>query len=89
VAELLGLPQVTYVHVPLVLGADGERLAKRHGAVTLAALAEAGQQPQGVLAWLGASLDLCDASDLVTAADLVARFDLNAIPRTSVVWVTR
>jgi len=33
--RLLGLPSVTYRHVPLVLGADGERLAKRHGAVTL------------------------------------------------------
>jgi glutamyl-tRNA synthetase len=31
----LGLPLPEYVHVPLVLGADGARLAKRHGAVTL------------------------------------------------------
>jgi glutamyl-tRNA synthetase len=33
--RLLGLATPRYVHVPLVVGADGERLAKRHGAVTL------------------------------------------------------
>ena len=40
--RLLGLPQPEYLHVPLVLGEDGQRLAKRHGAVTLDDLAAAG-----------------------------------------------
>lgn len=39
---LLGLPTPAYHHHALVTGADGERLAKRHGAPTLAALREAG-----------------------------------------------
>jgi glutamyl-tRNA synthetase len=34
-ARLLGLPEPRYAHVPLVLGPDGARLAKRHGDVTL------------------------------------------------------
>jgi glutamyl-tRNA synthetase len=34
--RLLAFPTPRYAHVPLVVGADGERLAKRHGAVTLA-----------------------------------------------------
>jgi glutamyl-tRNA synthetase len=34
-AEALGLPAPVYAHVPLVLGPDGARLAKRHGDVTL------------------------------------------------------
>ena len=34
--RLLGLPTPQYAHVPLVVGDDGARLAKRHGAVTLA-----------------------------------------------------
>lgn len=32
---LLGLAPPSYAHVPLLLGPDGTRLAKRHGAVTL------------------------------------------------------
>jgi glutamyl-tRNA synthetase len=34
-AHLLDLPEVEYVHVPLVLGPTGARLAKRDGAVTV------------------------------------------------------
>ncbi|MGJ3629355.1 tRNA glutamyl-Q(34) synthetase GluQRS [Sphingomonas sp. MMS24-JH45] len=39
---LLGLPTPAYHHHPLLTGADGARLAKRHGAPTLAAMREAG-----------------------------------------------
>jgi glutamyl-tRNA synthetase len=46
--RLLGLPTPAYVHVPLVYGEDGERLAKRHGAVTLSDLAARGTGPDEV-----------------------------------------
>ena len=39
----LGLPAPRHAHVALMLGPDGERLAKRHGAVTLADRAAVGQ----------------------------------------------
>ena len=39
-ARLLGSPVPAYAHVPLVLGPDGARLAKRHGAATLEQRAE-------------------------------------------------
>lgn len=40
--QLLGLPEPTYLHHPLVAHADGRRLAKRDRAPTLAAMSEAG-----------------------------------------------
>lgn len=40
--SLLGYSTPVYGHVPLVVGTDGERLAKRHGAVTLSELAGQG-----------------------------------------------
>jgi glutamyl-Q tRNA(Asp) synthetase len=40
--QLLGLPEPTYLHHPLVTHADGRRLAKRDLAPTLAAMREAG-----------------------------------------------
>lgn len=47
---LLGLPTPLYHHHPLLLDADGRRLAKRHGAPTLAALREARADPKALAA---------------------------------------
>ena len=79
--RLLGLPEPVYAHVPLVMAPDGSRLAKRHGAVTLADLAARGVDAAEVLARLGASLGLCDPDDVVTADDLAARFSIDRVPR--------
>ena len=68
-ARLLGLPAPTYAHVPLVLGPDGHRLAKRHGAVTLAELADGGTTPDEVLSMLAASLDLAEPGEPVTTGE--------------------
>jgi glutamyl-tRNA synthetase len=84
-AALLGLPAPAHAHVPLVLGPDGKRLAKRDGAVTLEARRALGQSPADVLAWLAASTGLAAPGEPVTAADLVDRFDPDALPRTP--WV--
>ena len=80
--RLLGLPAPRYAHVPLVLGPDGKRLAKRHGAVTLADRAERGEQPAEALAWMARSLGLAEPGELPSAGDLVDRFDPAALPRS-------
>ena len=49
---LLGLPEPRYLHHPLVLHADGRRLAKRDLAPTLAAMREAGVEGPGLAAGL-------------------------------------
>lgn len=80
-ARVLGLTPPAYSHVPLVLAPDGQRLAKRHGAVTLA---ERGS-PDEVLSQLAASLGLASAGARVTAEQLLERFDPEQLPRES--WV--
>lgn len=50
--RLLGLPTPQYAHVPLLCGDDGERMSKRHGAVTLTELAALGTGPDDVRAML-------------------------------------
>lgn len=77
-AERLGLSAPTFAHVPLVLGGDGARLAKRHGAVTLADRAEQGEGPDEVRARLAASVGLAAPGERPTPAELVARFDPDA-----------
>ncbi|MEY2513388.1 MAG: glutamyl-tRNA synthetase [bacterium] len=79
-AALLGLPAVTHAHVPLVLGPDGTRLAKRHGAVTLADRAAAGESALDVRASLAASLGLADRGERPSLDELLARFDPDALP---------
>jgi glutamyl-tRNA synthetase len=74
-ADALGLPRPSHAHVPLVLGADGSRLAKRHGAVTLADRAALGQTPEEVVAELLASVGLPDELDAALDA-----FDVTALP---------
>lgn len=85
--KLLGLPTPEYVHVPLVLGTAGARLAKRDGAVTLRDLAEAGVGVDRVRETLAVSLGLAGEGEPVTMRELLARFDLARIPRQP--WVYR
>jgi glutamyl-tRNA synthetase len=73
--------------VPLVLGADGERLAKRHGAVTLADLAAVGHTPDEVRAMLAASLGIDTGDSSITMADVARRFDPERIPAEPWIFV--
>ena len=70
----LGLPAPSHAHVPLVLGPDGGRLAKRHGAVTLADRVALGETPDDVRSALAASIGLAEPGERVTPAQLVERF---------------
>src|SRR5919107_766659 len=70
----LGLPAPRHAHVPLVLGPDGARLAKRHGAVTLADRAAQGETADDVRALLAASVGLAEPGERVSRAELVERF---------------
>ncbi|AFM19591.1 glutamyl-queuosine tRNA(Asp) synthetase [Mycolicibacterium chubuense NBB4] len=75
-AHLLGHRQPVYAHVPLVLNADGARLAKRDGAVTLAEIGvpEALGRIAGSLGYRAH-----------TVAGMLAEFDPARLPRTP--WV--
>ncbi len=86
-AHLLGLPAVPrYAHVPLVLGPDGRRLAKRHGAVTLAERSILGERPGEILGWMARSLGLAELRETPTPADLLARFAPDRLPLEPTVW---
>lgn len=84
-ADLLGLPRMAYAHVPMVLGRDGQRLAKRHGATTLSDRVALGESPQQVLSLLATTLDLAEPGEPVKASTLIDRFDPDRLPRQS--WI--
>ncbi len=84
--RLLGLPAPSYAHVPLVLGADGRRLSKRHGAVTLADRRALGEEPGEVLAWMARSLGLAAPGESLVPTDLLGCFDPGRLPLGPTVW---
>jgi glutamyl-tRNA synthetase len=72
-ARALGVAEPSYAHVPLVLGPDGARLAKRHGAVTLREV-----PPAAAREWMARSLGLGSLDP--------ADFDPALVPRDDTVF---
>ena len=85
--HLLGLPEPRWLHVPLVLGPDGDRLAKRDGAVTLDDRLALGDSTGRVVAVLAASLGLDVDGPEVAAVDLLPDFSIDQIGRSP--WTLR
>ncbi|SES05388.1 tRNA glutamyl-Q(34) synthetase GluQRS [Corynebacterium cystitidis] len=81
-AHVLSVPQVSYVHVPLVLNVQGRRLAKRDGAVTLRELVPS-VGVSGVVEWIGESLGVAGAR---TIEAIASGFELEAVPRAPVIF---
>lgn len=76
----LGLPVPRYVHLPLVRGPDGRRLAKRHGDTRISRYREEGIPASRLVGLLARWSGLGDGSE-VSARDLLARgFDLRRVP---------
>jgi len=87
-ASLLDIPAPTYAHVPLALNAQGKRLAKRDGAVTLEDQAALGLGPQDVLHLLARSLELAESDERVSPGDILRRFDSQKLPTTPWIFET-
>ena len=85
-AGALGHRPPRYGHVPLLLDAAGERMAKRHGASTLAAYRAAGVDPRRVVGALAATVGLVDAPRPIHPRALVAGFDLARLASGPARW---
>ncbi len=79
----LGAPAPAALHVPLVLGKDGERLAKRNGARGVRRYREEGLEAEELLGLLGASLGLVPPGSRATRAELLERSEtlVEGLPR--------
>jgi len=78
----LGLSPPVFAHVPLVIGTDGRRLAKRHGDTRLASLRKAGVRAEALLGLLARSCGWLDDPRPSSATDLIPHFRLDTIPRS-------
>jgi glutamyl-tRNA synthetase len=80
--EALGLRPPHFVHVPLVVGTDGRRLAKRHGDTRLVSLRQAGVKPESLIGLLAWSCGWLPEIRPITARELLPFFSLENIPPT-------
>jgi glutamyl-tRNA synthetase len=80
----LGLTPPRFLHVPLVLDAAGQRMAKRRDSTRLAALREAGVSAARVVGALAASCGWAAPGERMMPAQLIPCFDLSKLPRQPV-----
>lgn len=76
--EALGWIPPQWLHVPLVVGEDGVRLAKRHGAVGVSDYRDAGWSAERLIGMLAESLGFGDGSP-TRLADLIADFEVSRL----------
>ena len=85
--DTLGLaPRARYWHLPLVIGEDGRRLAKRHGDTRIATYRDAGVSAArilGLLAWWSGVLP--EPAE-ISLSDFVDGFDPGKMPRDPVIF---
>ncbi len=84
--DMLGLPSYpAYTHLPLVVGADGRRLAKRHGDSRLSHYREQGVTAERIIGLLAEWCGLGPRCEM-TAQEFCSRFQLEALPHEQAVF---
>lgn len=81
IASILGVRRPAYMHVPLVLGADRRRLAKRDGAVTLPERLAAGETVAEIIAWMAGSAGLASPGEPTDLDSLLLAFERGRLVR--------
>lgn len=87
VYEALDAPLPTFAHLSMILGSDGKRLSKRHGATSVEAYRDVGYLPEALLnylALLGWSLD--GETTVIDREMLLANFSLDRISRNPAIF---
>jgi glutamyl-tRNA synthetase len=79
----LGANPPRFFHVPLVIGSDGNRLAKRHGSPALADYRKQGVAPERLVGALAASVGLAKPGEELRPSDLIPRFEARRLPTVS------
>lgn len=85
--QAFGWTPPTYVHLTLILGQDGQKLSKRHGATSVRQFRDDGYTPEGLLnylALLGWSYD--DSREFFTLRELEQAFSLDRLSKSPAVF---
>ena len=73
----------TFAHIPLILGEDGQRLSKRHGAVSVLDYREMGVLPQALLNYLARLGWASGDREIFSRDELIAAFDIADVNKSA------
>jgi len=79
----LGAPLPVYAHVPMILGADGAKLSKRHGAVSVLQYREEGYLPEALLNYLVRLGWSHGDREVFTLAEMTELFDIHDVNKAA------
>ena len=81
--QALGATLPAYAHVPMILGADGAKLSKRHGAVSVLYYEEEGYLPDALLNYLVRLGWSHGDQEVFTREEMIAAFDINGVNKAA------
>ena len=92
----LGAPLPVFAHVPLIRGQDGQRLSKRHGAVSVLEYRDMGILPEALLNYLARLGWSHGDREIFSIGEMIELFDINDINKSAasfdidkLLWVNR
>ncbi len=86
ILRALGLEPPIYAHVPMILGSDGKRLSKRHGAVSVLQYREDGYLPEALVNYLVRLGWSHGDQEIFSREEMVELFELADVNRAASVF---
>ncbi len=83
ILNALGHPLPCYAHVPMILGDDGARLSKRHGAVSVVAYRDQGYLPEALLNYLVRLGWSHGDQEIFSVDEMIEAFDIGAVNKAA------
>ena len=83
ILQALGKPPPVYAHVPMILGDDGARLSKRHGAVSVMEYRDQGVLPEALLNYLVRLGWSHGDQEIFSLDEMVELFDINDVNKAA------
>lgn len=83
ILQALGKQPPKYAHVPMILGDDGSRLSKRHGAVSVMQYRDDGFLPEAVLNYLVRLGWSCGDQEIFSIDEMIDLFDINEVNKSA------
>ncbi|MBU0581455.1 MAG: glutamate--tRNA ligase [Candidatus Margulisbacteria bacterium] len=82
----LNLKPPKFIHVPMILGSDGERLSKRHGATSIQEFQKMDYLPEAMLNYLARLGWAYGNQEFFTTEDLIDKFSINKLGKSAAVF---